>query len=315
MKKTFTFLSLLFFTTLSFGQNPIVLGEEYLLEILDLDFTRGVTEKVQVRKMADYALYKRVKQGVKRQEYFSKEDIKKANETIPFIGEKGKYVLNNGSQEFHFNLDENGRLSGRGSLVVTKEENKAYWDFEFDDAKVTSVEIKNEPQGKPIMIMSFGDLDFMLQNFDPQTGKLVEKQTLQYFEDSEDFIESTYNQADILVNQTNSKLATEKTFYDNGKLKISHNLLSGDKLYYDETGDVIQRSYILNSLIYDEFYENGVLTSKKSKNYIGSIETQYYYSNGNLESYEVFDHKIGESRKYDKNDTLLSTQPIGAVAY
>jgi len=309
MKKLFTFLTLLLINIFSFGQETKELSKKHFLDFNNLEHFDKGTDILEVKERVNYELYLKVEEDYNRFKHPSEEEKKKAYETKPLICEKGEYVLNNEFQKFHFKVDENGFLSGSANLVQTERGYTYYWNFDFDAGKLKYAELKKDFAGKPVRKVDIKDSIFVMQFFDMNTGAPSSKRIIKNFKDYNNSIEIIYDERENIIREENRLLKTKKTFYKNGKPESYHNSLTKESIEYDDTGRITQHFYTTkDKKRCNEVYENGLIINKKCRNSDESQMAQYYYTNGKLEKYEIIDYVKNETRKYNKNNKLLSNE-------
>ncbi|MHC5310264.1 hypothetical protein ACYSNM_09435 [Myroides sp. LJL116] len=309
MKKLFTLFCLLFFTSFCFGQDAIELSKEYFLDFKNIDHFKKGSEQLQVKERVNYDLYLQVKEAFKYSKGPEGLDLKKAFEMTPFKAEKAEYIVNNEYQQFHFNLDENSLLSGNATLVQSEYRDQYYWNFNFDAGKLKNAEVKLDPLGNTIRRVDINDSIFMVQFFNKNTGNPTGKRVIKNYKDPANSIDITYDKEGSIVEENNKQLKTKKTFYPNGNSKTYENALTQENIKYDDMGRITQHYYIVDDKEgHLETYQQGVILSKKSRSLDGSELTEYYYKDGNLEGYKVVDFVNDQTRTYDKNKKLLSTE-------
>lgn len=309
MKRLFTFLTLLLIHTFSFGQKTVELSKKYFLDFNNLEHFDKGTDVLELKERVNYELFLKVKEDYNRFKHPSEEEKRIAYETKTFKGEKGEYILNNEYQQFHFNVNEIGLISGIANLIQTENGYTYFWKFNFDTGRLKYAELKKELSGKPIRKVEINDSLFVMQFFDINTGNFTGKRIIRNVKDYNNSIEILYDENENIRREEDRLQKIRKTFYKNGKPESYQNLLTEESIKYDDMGRKTQHSYPTKDKKWcNEYYENGLIINKNCRNSDDSQRTQYYYKNGKLEKYEVVDYAKDETRKYDKNNKLVSTE-------
>lgn len=309
MKKLFTFLTLLLINIFSFGQETKELSKKHFLDFNNLEHFDKGTDILEVKERVNYELYLKVEQDYNRFKHPSEEEKKKAYETNPFKGEKGEYFLNNEYQQFHFSVNEIGLISGNANLVQSENGYTYFWEFSFDAGKLKYAELKKELSGNPIRKVEINDSLFVMQFFDINNGNFSGKRIIRNVKDYDNSIEILYDENENIRREENRLQKIRKTFYKNGKPESYHNLLTEESIKYDDMGRKTQHFYPTKDKNWcNEYYENGLIINKNCRNSDDSQQTRYHYKNGKLEKYEIVDYIKDETRKYDKNNKLVSTE-------
>lgn len=225
---------------------------------------------------------------------------------------EGNYYIDNEDAYFKFIIDENGILNGKAQSIV---HGKRSYE-------------------KNIVFLNGVIVSQITINL--QTNKIDSKKELR---DSV-FTEQLYDKNEILQTRisTNYKLGGDKSnyisthYYENGKISCEQNNINetfmgyhqNGKLerytddknmfgkYYDENGVLESQYYKKGNDSCQESYNNGIISSKQCRNEKESKE--YFYVNGKMTEYEIYNLKTGESRVFNSNNKLKPGKKIPRVS-
>lgn len=303
--KFLTVITILF-THFLVAQQVKELNEKYILKTEQLQ--DGV-RTLEIVELTNSPLYWEVRDKVKRRIRPDTEDINKSLESKKFTPTEGNYFLKNNDQKFRFTIDKNGNFSDRATFENNDFGEMEYWNFAFDNGKISTADLKQTPEGNVIEKIVADDDSFVTTYFSKNTGKMTKKRIIKKGGNWQNSFLTEYYEDGSIKSENDGMKKIRKYFYENGKQRSFENSETNETIDYDKTGLKTEHSYPTKDKGWcREYFENGLITSKKCNSSNHSQKTNYEYKNGKLDSYEIEDGEKGEIKKYDKNKKLISTE-------
>lgn len=300
MKKLLTFVIVICsFKTLAQTQ----IESSFFVDTKSDNFKKGI---VEIREYLNYDIYlefqKLLEKG--RSSGISSDMIKKAYESRLVSFKKGKYIIDNESQRFEFEIGDRNQLVGTGKF--TNKEKKLTSDYVFSNGKIAEIRTFNS-EGKQIRKSTFKGNILESITYDVQ-GKMIQKmETHLDLKEGANQVYTNFHKNGNPSKEVNSIKSTTKEFYQNGKLK-SERIDGKNSIQYDQNGKISAKRYVTEKGSCDETYENGVIQQKICEDRSISEITTYTYKNGKLDSYQVKNRRKKETRFYNAKNELLETK-------
>jgi hypothetical protein len=225
-----------------------------------------------------------------------------------------KYHFKNKFEDFTFSINENGFLNGEAKRIKLKNT-----DYKTTLTFLNGVLIKTKTIiGSKNLLYSQSELkDFVVtkERF-YNSGKLLKKEIEDLKIENQNNIVSTeyYENGNVMIYQ-NTIEGIYKAFTENGILKRHTDDNIGFARIYDNEGKLEKHSYKKGNENYTEYYTKGLLNKKEI---ISDKESrEYFYKNGKMIYYEVYNPKTNEEKTFDSKNKLIPGKTIvrGTINY
>lgn len=291
---------------LSFAQKRTELPSSYYL------YRTNPRTKPYLIKNEDVQLYANQDSIKQFSEEVQKKFYEKLAESEIVILNAGRYHFKNKYEDFTFSINENGLINGEANYFRFK--NTAYQStFTFVNGVLVKTKTINTIKNEIFSQSELKDEVLTEESFYP-SGKLKEQriEDFRITDYQKNTIRTVYFEDGPINDYNNTIDGIFKVYNSSGTLKRHADNKQGfDKLYNkDETLDMI--FYNKGDESRTEYYVKGVINKKQTENKEESRE--YFYENGKMLYYEVYNLKTKERKVFDSKNKLMPGKTIPRIS-
>jgi hypothetical protein len=308
MKKNF-YLVFSIFPLFTIAQNTIELPASYFL-----DQTSPRTKPCLIKKLINYNMYLNVNHDSIKQfnDEVQLKYYEKLLESEVVNLNTGNYHFENKDVNFSFSINERGFINGESNYSELK--NNDYQSvFTFLNGVLIKTKTIISSENQLYSQTALND-SILTEELFYKSGKLKEKAT-EYFrikEYQKNTIRTIYYENGSIDSYSNTIDGIYKSFYNNGKLSRHTDDKIGFGKFYEENGILESQYYKKGDEFCKEYYNNGLLNGKQTSNKKESKE--YFYENGKIIYYEVFDLETKQRKVFDSKNKLIPGKTIPRVS-